>query len=479
MVNHSISSVADTVATPAGSQARKLIAATIALVGCRIVSLGNSMAAGFAAVTVVLILAVSIIAGMPRVRRMLLIAALPASVLANAVALGIGSFVMLLGTQGLLVDGRIGHQGPPWNVAFTLVPLAAAANLLWLARPALTARWPGRLWLVNLASAAYSAWCWRAAEGFSHDLPLPVAPAILLSLAILSMATLTWQARARASSGTAHPCRGRCLLVSALAALIFGAIWVALFPAYRNRELARSLETFGWHANVGVILPGWKLPIQVLWEWHDYLGEIDGAWAQDLKGDVGQAGRVLNSLPWLASVAVEDLDPGASRILQPLAGQTRLRQVDLMGAGVTDETLADAGRIPGMNRAVFDRAQITDAGLANLAGSPWLQFLAIRQTPISGEGVVHLRSLPRLTELDLSGTDVGDRQVAELRRFKGLVRLTLDDTRLTDDGLASLARCKTLKRIALSGTRVTESGVAQLRRALPNCNVVWQRSADQ
>lgn len=57
------------------------------------------------------------------------------------------------------------------------------------------------------------------------------------------------------------------------------------------------------------------------------------------KGDAGDAGQQSKSLPWLDFVIVNRLPADGERILQLLAGHTRLRQIALMGAGVTDETL--------------------------------------------------------------------------------------------------------------------------------------------
>jgi hypothetical protein len=468
---------------PAGSQVWKLVVATLALVGCRVLSQWDSLLAGVSALAVILVLAVGVVAGMPRLRRVLLAIVAPFATLANALVLALSAFVMLLGLQGLLPDGRIGGDGPPWNLVCGLVPLAAAANLVWMGRPTLSRRWLHCIRLLNLASAGYAvwAWYWCMTEGPARvGFPPPIATAVLIGLAIVSLATLTLDARAQASSNPASPGRVRRRLVPTAALLIVVGLGLALFPVYRKRQVARSLEPFGMYANFGIVFPGWKLPIEVRFDLYDYLGEISGvASLEAFKGDVGQAGWLLDSLPWLDFVIVNELPADGERILQPLAGHTRLRQISLKGVGVTDETLADAGRIPALNRAVFHHARITDAGLANLAGAIWLQALVIHETPISGDGLVHLRSLPRLSELNLGGTDVGDRQLAELPRFKALVSVSLENTRVTDEGLASLARCTTLKQVNLNGTHVTERGVEGLRRALPTCDVVWRREAGQ
>jgi len=476
----------DRQSTPVGSQVRKLLIATLALVACRVVSQWDNLFAVVAAATVILVLAVSIAAGMPRLRRVLpvlLVAILPIATLANALAFALSAFIMLLGAQGLLADGSIGFGGPPWNLAFGLVPLAAAANLVWLARANLAWRWLRCVWLANLASAGYSAWVFHWCMAKSPErigFPPPAAIVVLLGLAIVSLAALALDTRAQAQSSPPNLGRARRRLVPATALLVFVALGPALFPVYRKRQVARSLEQFGMYAHFGIVFPGWRAPVTVPFSLYDYLGEISGVAARRpglppdaFKGDADHAGRMLKSLPWLEFVAVNQLPEDGERILQPLAGHARLHEVALIGAGVTDETLADTARIPGLNRAAFHQARITDAGLANLAGATWLQSLSFYQTPISGDGLVHLRSLPRLSQLNLTGTNVGDRQLAELAGFKALASLWLDHTQVTDEGLPSLARCKTLKLIDLSGTAVTKNGVDQLRRALPTCEVVW------
>lgn len=465
---------------PALSRVRKLVFVALALVVCRVVSQWQSVVAGFAALVILAVFAVNIIASMPRVRKVLLLAALPLTTLLNAAVFALGAFIILLGVQGLLVYGRIGH-GPAWNWVFALVPLAAAANLAALAQPS-PSRWRRCAWLANLALVGYGVWYWRAEEDYALmvGFAVPLVATAIIGLPIVSLTTLTWSHRAQASANAVRPARpARRVVVLTSAMLICGLLWSALFPVYRKRQIARSLDTFGLSANFGIIFPGWKSPIELPFDLYAYLGEVNGAAAPEaLRGDAGEAGRLLNTLPWLDVVIVNHLPAGSGRILQPLAAHARLRQIALKGAGVTDETLADAGRIPALNRAVFDRAQITDGGLANLAGAKWLQALVIRRTPICGDGLVHLTSLPRLTELDLSGTDVGDRQVAVLPQLTTLLSLSLDGAPLTDQALASLAQCKKLQLINLSGTHVTASGVERLERALPACRIIWSTPAD-
>src|SRR5580704_17704783 len=91
---------APSVAMPAGSQVWELVVATLALVGCRVLSQWDSLLAGVSALAVILVLAVGVVAGMPRLRRVLLAIVAPFATLANALVLALSAFVMLLGLQG-------------------------------------------------------------------------------------------------------------------------------------------------------------------------------------------------------------------------------------------------------------------------------------------------------------------------------------------------------------------------------------------
>jgi hypothetical protein len=465
------------------SHARKLIIATLALVVCRIISAWDSMAAGSAALVILAILAASIVAGMPRVRRLMLYVALPVAVLLNAVVFAVGAFVTLLGVQGLLADGRIG-SGPPWSWVFVAVPLAAAANIVALAYPHSSPRWRRCAWLANLASACYVGWQWRSDDPVMMGFAVPIAATALIGLAILSLATIAWDTRHQASVQPVRPLRQprriRMLWTAGMVSVLF---WLALVPVYRTRQIAHSLDALGLRANFGIVFPAWRLPFELPFDWYDYLGEVTGVWARKPftgdKMDAGEAGRLLSTLPWLNFVDVNGFPADGERLFQPLAGHKRLNQIVLAGPEVTDETLGVVGKLPALTRAQFMKARFTDDGLAHLAGAKWLQYLAIRQTPISGDGLSHLKSLPRLTELDLSGTGLGDRQVTVLAEFKTLSTLSLCATPISDEGLSALAKCKTLRSIDLHGTRVTAGGVQRLERALPGCSVFWNRTAEE
>ncbi|HET6879758.1 MAG TPA: hypothetical protein VFI31_06375 [Pirellulales bacterium] len=470
------------VAKPVRSHARKLIIASLALAVCRVVSNWDSILAGLSALLVLAVLAASIVAGMPRVRRILLAPALPLVILLNALVFALGAFVVFLGAQDMLPDGRIGNA-LPWSWGFTVVPLAAAANFVALAKPGPGWRWRRPVWLANLASACYAAFFWRSGEAYTlvMGFAVPVAATFLVGVVIASLTTIVWDARARSATagGDRRPLRAR-KVVPAAGLIIVGLVWLALVPVYRKRQIAHALNAAGFHASFGRFFPSWRLPFNLPFEFYAYFGEVNSVSAfEGIKGDMDEVGRLLGALPWLEYLQVNQIPPTGQRLLQSLAGNMRLRHIGLQGAGVTDETLAIVGQIPALNGVALINGQFTDDGLAHLAGAKWLQYLAIRETPISGEGLRHLTSLPRLTRLDLGGTQIGDRQLAVIGQFTVIEMLSLNDSTISDDGLSALAPCKTLRMIDLTGTLVTAEGVERLRRTLPACTVVWSDPADE
>lgn len=85
----------------------------------------------------------------------------------------------------------------------------------------------------------------------------------------------------------------------------------------------------------------------------------------------------------------------------------------------------------------------------------------------------YLRGLRGLEELSLSGTGITDAGVSHLKGLTNLTRLYLFDTGITDAGLPHLRGLTNLEYLGLTGTHVTSEGMEELRRALPNCEIVW------
>jgi hypothetical protein len=61
----------------------------------------------------------------------------------------------------------------------------------------------------------------------------------------------------------------------------------------------------------------------------------------------------------------------------------------------------------------------------------------------------------------------------------GLAMLDLRNNPLTDKGLENLKSLTPLKDLILTGTSTTAAGIAELRKALPDCQIVWEPKGER
>jgi hypothetical protein len=95
---------------------------------------------------------------------------------------------------------------------------------------------------------------------------------------------------------------------------------------------------------------------------------------------------------------------------------TRLRELVLSGAPVTDTYIASLERLAQLECLTLQDTSVTDKGLAHLERLTSLKVLSLRNTPISDAGLVHLHSLCNLGSLFLEGSNVSETGVRHLRR---------------------------------------------------------------
>jgi len=84
-----------------------------------------------------------------------------------------------------------------------------------------------------------------------------------------------------------------------------------------------------------------------------------------------------------------------------------------------------------------------------------------------------------LRELELGGTEVTDAGLKHLKGIANLECVALHDTQVTDAGLEHLRGLTTLENLDLTNTHVTDEGIEELRKALPNCEIVWEEQSGQ
>lgn len=120
-------------------------------------------------------------------------------------------------------------------------------------------------------------------------------------------------------------------------------------------------------------------------------------------------------------------------------------------------------------------SQITDKLLANLNGLKTLHRLRLNHSPITDAGLRQFDGFTELQSLELASTQVTDASMELLKANTSLVSLDLTDTKITDTGLEHLKGLANLKYLSVVRTRTTREGRAMLQKALPNCEIQWER----
>jgi hypothetical protein len=116
-----------------------------------------------------------------------------------------------------------------------------------------------------------------------------------------------------------------------------------------------------------------------------------------------------------------------------------LRILQMYGAAVSNDILADVGKLKHLE--VFD----------------------LHDTEISNQGLAHLKKLPRLRKLDLLYCPINSRGLRHLQSISTLEILILDQTYIEDEGLEYLRSLKSLKELSLAQTFVTDAGIECLQ----------------
>lgn len=174
-----------------------------------------------------------------------------------------------------------------------------------------------------------------------------------------------------------------------------------------------------------------------------------------------------------------------------------VRSLVMTGMPVEQLNLKDIEQLVDLVAVNLDHSETEDRHLARLAENHTLKELYLVGTGISDEGCVTLGKLTDLESLDLRATFIGDDGLKELAKLKNLIGLrvaqtwmsdagmesigslhrlrTLDirHTDVTDEGLINLAGLTSLKRIRATGSRVTKGGLDELKRSIPDLKVEW------
>jgi len=145
---------------------------------------------------------------------------------------------------------------------------------------------------------------------------------------------------------------------------------------------------------------------------------------------------------------------------------------------LTEPTLAELARIPGLGSLDFDGSRLPAGGLRALAGltrltylevalygharQPYANHLIHRVRPRFGNADLDALERVPLRELMLMGMDATDAGVGRLLRSHSFVGLTLGGRGITDASIPLLTQQTGLRGLALADTSITDAGLARL-----------------
>ncbi|HEY7327683.1 MAG TPA: protein kinase [Gemmataceae bacterium] len=192
--------------------------------------------------------------------------------------------------------------------------------------------------------------------------------------------------------------------------------------------------------------------------------------------------QILATRTDLVALNIQEM-PIGDKALEKLHGLVNLESLSLDRTKVTDAGLKHLRDMKKLRDLALYFTAVTGAGLEELAGLP-IERMGLNYTKVRGaEGLARLKKLPELKHVDLWGLLLSDADLKPLIECKSIEHLEIMDNRITDAGLDELAKMKWLRNLQISlGTLsnpVTPAGVERLRKALPNCNVIYEAPPDE
>ena len=162
-----------------------------------------------------------------------------------------------------------------------------------------------------------------------------------------------------------------------------------------------------------------------------------------------------------------------------LEGLPSFRCLEVFGAQVTDDDLAELRRLPRLEQYGFLSNRIHGRGLVHLAALPRLRQLMIRSESITDGGLDALGGCKSLRNLTLYCPKLTAAGYAPLAKLNSLEELELSDLPLSDDVLAHLAGLRSLKKLNLARVQgLTDAGLSHLGglTSLEDLCLVWNRN---
>jgi len=143
--------------------------------------------------------------------------------------------------------------------------------------------------------------------------------------------------------------------------------------------------------------------------------------------------------------------------LAGLAGQDKLRRLELSGTAVTSAGLIHLKELTDLERLNICLTACDDRGLEPLAKLTKMQRMTVCSSKITGTGFAHLQGMTKLESINLHSSPASDAGLEAIGKLTSLTRLEIVHTNVSDAGLKHLAGLVNLQQLHVHGPATTEA----------------------
>jgi sugar lactone lactonase YvrE len=158
-------------------------------------------------------------------------------------------------------------------------------------------------------------------------------------------------------------------------------------------------------------------------------------------------------------VVKKDSDRVTDEWLKNLAGQDRIRRLELSGTAITSAGLVHLKGLHGLEILNTCLTAVDDRGFEHLAGLTKIKRMVICASKITGSGFQHLEGMTQLESINLHSTPASDAGLEAIGKLKNLRRLEIVHTNVTDAGLKHLANLNQLRQLHIASHDTTANGL--------------------
>lgn len=141
--------------------------------------------------------------------------------------------------------------------------------------------------------------------------------------------------------------------------------------------------------------------------------------------------------------------------LKLLAGQDRLRRLEVSGTAVTSAGLIHLKELTNIERFNVCLTACDDRGFEHLAGMTKMKRMTICASKITGSGFAHLQGMKQIESINLHSAPASDAGLEAIGKLTSLKRLEVVHTNVTDAGLKHLAGMVNLQQLHVHGKETT------------------------